>query len=189
MRRFSISKAMAVIALLAANFAGLRAILTSTHYPDQVSFLLSGLLPLVDAQIIGLYLMAMRYRISLRRRIGKTRGGGVPAFTAFSAWVFLILLPTCILVPSEVTLYVGTVLEPIVLLFHSLGFQSQDFEGPFFQFVVAPFLLGAVLSGPPLVLALTFGWLSRGYELVIAPRPDSRTPPTRSHGDSAETQS
>ena len=64
MPRFSISVAMAVVALAVANCAALR-----VAYLDDSGVFLIGLLPLLDAQIIGLYyLMASRYGISLRRR-------------------------------------------------------------------------------------------------------------------------
>jgi hypothetical protein len=73
MPRFSISVAMAVIALAAANCAAIRVAAIRVVFLDQGGLdynhvLLLGLWPLVNAQIIGLYLLATRYRISLQRR-------------------------------------------------------------------------------------------------------------------------
>ena len=66
MPRFSISIVMAVVALAAANCAVIRAVFPGDRVWDGFGIVVVGLLPLLDAQVIGLYLLASRYRISLR---------------------------------------------------------------------------------------------------------------------------
>jgi hypothetical protein len=83
--RFSISNSMAVVALAAANCAALRAVLPARGNWDGCGLYFVGLLPLLNAQIIGLYLIAARYRISMRRRRGQDRVGAVPTLVAANA--------------------------------------------------------------------------------------------------------
>src|ERR1700733_14225977 len=93
MPRFSISVALAVIALAAANCAALR-----IAYLDDSGVFLIGLLPLLNAQIIGLYyLIASRYRISLRRRRRREQVGFAPIFVAVNALALLVSITVSVL--------------------------------------------------------------------------------------------
>ncbi len=85
MPRLSISRAMAVVAIVAANCAALRAVLPEHGGLDLYQVFLVGLLPLFNAQIIGVYLISTRYRISLRRRMAQEAVGFAPAFAIANA--------------------------------------------------------------------------------------------------------
>ena len=66
--------------------------------------------------------------------------------------------------------YLQFVLLPVDVFFRSLGLQDRDYSSEFFMFIPLPLLVGATMSGPPLVLALIFGWLSSLYRVVIKSR-------------------
>ena len=101
-RRFSIAKAMVVIALVAANCAAVRACFAEDGEEQFPRRLLGGLLPLANAQIIWLYLVARRYRISLRWRAHNWRGRCVVVFGMLNALAIVLLTAACILAPLPV---------------------------------------------------------------------------------------
>ena len=170
MPRFSISVAMAVVALAAANCAALR-----VAYLDDSGVFLIGLLPLLDAQIIGLYyLMASRYRISLRRR-RREQFGFAPFFVAVNALAFLVSITFCVLAPTVMTAYLGYVLASLEP-FLALGVQPALYVSLLFREVVGLLLVGALMSGPPLVLGSIFSWVSSRYKLVVVSRPRRALP-------------
>lgn len=105
MPRFSIFHAMAVVGLVAANCAAIRAVMPGKGGWDGFNVIVVGLLPLLDAQIIGLYLVASRYAISLRRRTRQERIGVAPAFIAANAPAFLATLTACVFAPAGVMPY------------------------------------------------------------------------------------
>jgi hypothetical protein len=174
MPRFSISVAMAVVALAAANCAALR-----VAYLDDSGVFLIGLLPLLNAQIIGLYYMiASGYRISLRRRRRREQVGFSPIFVAVNALALLVSITVCVLAPAVMIAYLGYVLgslEP----FLALGLQPALYVSLLFREVVGLLLVGALMSGPPLVLGSIFSWVSSRYKLVVVSRPRPVVPPTR----------
>jgi hypothetical protein len=170
MSRFSISKAMQMIALIAGNLAALRALILDPH--SVLLNLLVGLLPLANSVIIGLYLLVRSHR-PLRRT---ARGYGVIAFTAFTGLSLMILLVASASATDRVSDWVVTALDPVDHWLISSGYELHDLETPLFKIVVIPFLVGAVLSGPPLMLGLMSGWLANRYNLVVARR--SNPPPT-----------
>jgi hypothetical protein len=177
MRGFSISKAMLVIALIAENFAAVRALNPEPIAPGVLPLLLTGLLPLVDAQIIGLYLIVRRYRFALRRRTGTGFGAGVLAFSVFNATSLILLIAACVNAPERFARNLDFFLDPIGQWFRSVGYTQQDFEAPRFRLLVGPLFIGAAMSGPPVILGLLLGWLANRYELVIDRRPETRRTP------------
>jgi hypothetical protein len=188
MPRFSISVAMAVIALAAANCAAIRVVFLDHGGLDYNHVFLLGILPLVNAQIIGLYLLATRYRISLQRRTPQSWVSLVPAFAVVNALALFATITTCVMAPDAVMAYLEYVLKPVEFFLLSLGFQPADHEHPMIQLAV-PLLVGTALSGPPSLLALLVSWASSRYQFVIVPRPDSAMPATRAAAEPAETRS
>jgi hypothetical protein len=174
MPRFSISVAMAVVALAAANCAALR-----VAYLDDSGVFLIGLLPLLNAQIIGLYyLIGLRYRISLRRRRQREQVGFAPIFVAANALALLVSITVCVLAPTVMIAYLRYVLgslEP----FLALGVQPAPYVSLLFREVVGLLLVGALMSGPLLVLGSIFSWVSSRYKIVVVSRPRQVVPPAR----------
>jgi hypothetical protein len=189
MSRFSISIAMAVIALAAANCAAFRALLPSVGTQKFPGILFIGLFPLANAQIVGLYLLASRCRISFRHRTPEERNGFAPAFVALNTLMLLASVTACLVAESKLMDYLGFSLSPFGMLLRSLGLQQTDFESPFFQWTVVPICLGAVVSGPPLLVVLVLSWLLSRYKFVIAPEPGPTSELTRVNEDSGETRS
>jgi hypothetical protein len=170
LQRFSIFKAMAVVALAAVNFAAIRAVLPGRGHWEPNGIFLVGLLPLANAPIIAILLLALRYHSSLRRRPLEERVGMMPAFAVASALTLIVWITACVFAPEGVLQYLQFVLVRVDGFIRSLGFQDRDYSSEFFQFIPLPLLVGATMSGPPLVLALILGWFSSRYRVVITPR-------------------
>jgi hypothetical protein len=177
MRSFSISRAMLVIALIAGNFAAVRALNPKPTVPGILPLLLAGLLPLADAQIIGLYVIARRYRFTLRRRTGIGYGAGVLAFSVFNAVSLILLIAACVIAPEDIARPLDFLFGPIGKWLRSLGYTPQDFDAPRFTFFVIPSIVAAAMSGPPMVLGLLLGRWANRYELVIRRRSEVRPAP------------
>jgi hypothetical protein len=188
MPRFSIAVAMAVVALAAANFAAIRAMFPDHGGLDYYRVFLLGLWPLVNAQIIGLYLLATRYRISLQRRTPHAWVSLVPVFAVANALALFATIAVCVMAPDAVMAYLEYVLKPVEFFFLSLGFQPADQEHPIIRLAL-PLLVGAALSGPPSLLALIFSWVSSWYRFVVVPRARPAMPATRSAADPCEAHS
>jgi hypothetical protein len=172
MARFSILMAMAVVALVAANLGLARAVVPDVGTINNITWLfVVGLLPLVDAQIIGVYcLIAPRYRIWLRRRAPEEWIGFAPIFTVLNGLALAIAIGICVMASDAAIGYLQYVGEPIGAFLESLPLEREIWHHPIVRFVESS-LVGAVMSGPPLIFALTMSWLSRRYKLVIVPRP------------------
>src|SRR5262249_54954942 len=127
MRSFSISRAMLAIALIAGNFAAVRALNPKPVVPGILPLMLAGLLPLVDAQIIGLYVIARRYRFALRRRTGTGYGVGVLVFSVFNAASLILLIAACMIAPEDFAWHLDFLFDPIGKWFRSLGYTPQNF--------------------------------------------------------------
>lgn len=188
MPRFSISIAMAVVALVAVNCAILQAVVPFHGGWGGFGVVLVGLLPLLNAQIIGLCLVTSQYRISLRRRTQQERVGVAPAFVAVNALALLATIVACVMAPAGVMPYLEYVLGPVEKLFRSMGFQGGDFDSPFFQLFALPLLLGAAMSGLQLLLALMVGRILSRYKLVIISRSGAAMPRDPAASDPRETQ-
>jgi hypothetical protein len=188
MPRFSIFHAMAVVGVVAANCAAIRAVMPSNGGWDGFYIIVVGLLPLLDAQIIGLYLVISRYGISLRRRTRQERVGVAPPFVAANALALLAAITACVMAPAGVMPYLEFVLWPVEMCCRSMGFQNGDFDSPFFRFFGIPLLVGAALSGPPLMVALLVGWVSSRYKLVVVSRPGPAMPRETAVADSGEAE-
>ena len=188
MPRFSIFHAMAVVGLVAANCAAIRAVMPGKGGWDVFNVIVVGLLPLLDAQIIGLYLVASRYAISLRRRTPQERIGVAPAFSAANTLALLATLTACVFAPAGVMPYLEYVLWPAEMCFRAMGFQIDAFDSPLFGFFGIPLLVGAALSGPPLLLAFLVGWVLSRYKLVVVGRPGPAMPRETAAADSGEAE-
>jgi hypothetical protein len=171
-RRFSIAKVMALIALIAANCTAVRACYSHNDIKPVRGILVGGLLPLVNAQIICLFVLARRYRISLRRRTQNCHRKFAFVFATLNALMLLSLTAACVLAPLPAADIVELVLTPLEPWFNSLARQKS--LSWLTQFVVLPLLVAVVLSGPPLLLTLVISWLSSHFEWIIV---DRKAPP------------
>jgi hypothetical protein len=167
-RRFSIAKVMAVIALIAANSAVLRACYSEIGRDSVRSFLLGGLLPLVNAQIVCLFVLARRYRISLRRRTPNRYRSFAFVFAILNAVAILFLTTVRVLAPLPAADLIQFALHPLEPWFNSL--PQQNSRSWLTQFVVVTLLVAVALSGPPLLVTLVISWLSSRYEWVVVDR-------------------
>jgi hypothetical protein len=188
MPRFSISTAMSVVALAAANCAVIRAVFPGGRVWDGFGIVVVGLLPLLDAQVIGLYLLASRYRIALRRRAPQEHGGAAPAFAAANALALVAVATACAAAPAGVMPYLENVLAPVDACLRSVGLEKVLYDSPFFRSFAIPALVGAALSGPPLLLPLMLSWIWRRYTVVITPCPGPASPSVDSLDNPSETQ-
>ncbi len=169
MHRMSISKTMLLIAIVAGNFAALRFLNPRAVVPGILTLLLAGLLPLVNAQIICLYLIVRRYRFALRRRARNGYGVGVLVFSIFNAFALTFLLILCFAAPEHLAVGLDYFFGLGIWLL-SVDYQPKDFDAPHFQFFVMPLIAATYLSGPSLLLGFVIGWLSNSFELVVTPR-------------------
>jgi hypothetical protein len=180
MPRFSIFKAMLLVALVAGNFAAVRSLDPKAEVPGILTLLMTGLLPLVDAQIIGLYLIARRYRFVVKKRTPNGNGLGVVVFSLFNAFALIFLFALCFAAPDQLAVGLDYVFGPFGALFRSMGYEGRDFEAPYFQFFVIPLIAAMLLSGPALLLGLTIGRFTNGFELLVT----LRAPTTQIDGES-----
>src|SRR5207248_284734 len=116
--------------------------------PGILTLLLAGLLPLVNAQIIGLYLIVRRYRFALKRRAQNGYGVGVFVFLIFNALALSVLFALCFVAPELLGVGLDYLFAPLGAWLLSIGYQPKDFEAPHFQFLVIPLIAAIVLSGP-----------------------------------------
>ena len=170
MRRISILEAMLIVVFVAAHLAVLRILISTLDGPGFLLALLVGLLPLAEAQLIGLYLTAKRYRLTLKRRNDSSRGINVIAFSAFNAIALILLGVAGFADPQKVGRQSRVLFDPVSNWFRWLGYTHEDFAAPYFRLFVSPLILGTMMSGPPLLLSLAFGWLVGRYELVVTRR-------------------
>jgi hypothetical protein len=174
--RSSIFRAMAVVALVAVNLAVLPALgpfPLDALYPDASPIFLVGLLPLINAQFVGLYcLTASRQRILRRRRASPMRIRLAATFVAVNALALGIAIAASAIAPRRMMFYLGFVGD---LIYETKSWRFIE-ELPFGQLVGTSLVLGAVMSGPPLIMTLTTSWLACRYEFVIVRRP-GETPP------------
>ena len=139
MRRISISEAMLVVAFVAAHLVLLRFLISTLQSGFHLT-LLVGLLPLAEAQLIGLYLTAKRYRLTLKRRNDSYRGINVIAFSAFNA-IALILLRR-LRRPAEGRTAVSRPFRPSQQLVPLVGIYPRGFRGSILPVICVPLNLG-----------------------------------------------
>jgi hypothetical protein len=84
--------------------------------------------------------------------------------------------------------YLEYVLAPIDACFRSVGLQKVLYDSPFFRSFAIPALVGAALSGPPLLLAFMLSWIWRRYRVVITPRPGPMPPSVEIAANPTEPQ-
>lgn len=158
MRRYSIGKLMLLVAVLAANFALGRYLLAQED--DIQRMCLAGLLPLIDAQLVGLYLLLARHRVALRRR----RGSPLPAFVVVATLGLGVMLALCLAAP-------GLVVDGIELTWAQIDtvFDIDSISDDQSALVLAGSLC-LVISGPAVLAALLVGGVMARYRLVVVPR-------------------
>jgi len=147
------------------------------------------MLPLANAAIIAVYLLALRYRLSLRCRSHRERIGILPGFAIASSLALIALIVARVFAQEEVLQYLQFVLRPVDVFLRTVGFSDRDYDREVFRFVPMPLLLGASLSGPALLLALAVGWVSNRYRLMITHRKGAVPAAIEAAVDSVETQS
>ena len=168
MRRFSISKLMIFVGLMAANFWAIRLLLGRTLGHAAIWQLLAGLLPLVDAAVVSTYLLTRSYRIRLRRR-GRGKIRFLTSF-AITCWVLATLPVLSFFVAQDAYQRVLEVLAlPIEPAFRSLGLDPLS-DTPLNRYVLESIFLGLLISGPPLLLAGLWALVRSRVELTVEPR-------------------
>jgi hypothetical protein len=161
---------MAVVAIIAINCAVIRFLLPGQATLQVSEICLAGLLPLANAALIAVYLLALRYRISLRRRSHRERIGMLPGFAIASSLALIVMIAVRVFAEEEVLQYLQFILRPVDVFLRSMGVSDRDYDGAVFRFVPMPLLLGASLSGPALLIALAVGWVSNRYRVMITQR-------------------
>ncbi len=164
MRHLSIARLMGLVALLGINFAALKMLLPKEEpsWPLHVA----GFLPLLDIQLIALYVTAGRFRVAIRRR---------PAgrfWPAMAAACFPTTLAAGILVafaPGLLIDYVELAFRLFARVLLAAGI-STTFDSSFERWVVLPAVLGVAISGPLIVLAIVLAVALRRFRLVVTPR-------------------
>jgi hypothetical protein len=172
MPRFSISVAMTVVALAAANCAIIRLVVPFWSEPGFWAVFLLGLLPLVDAQIISVFwLFTAKYRIYLQRRRPRERVGFGAAFAVVNTLMLFGLIVACVFASTPVVVYMSFVAEPVLNFVQSVAFPGESgTNSPMFKMIVYPLLAGTTLSGPPLLFGLAISWAMSRYKLIVERR-------------------
>jgi hypothetical protein len=164
MHRLSLSKALLLIALIAANLAALKALNPKAEIPGTHPLLLAALLPLANAQIVSFYFLARRYRLIVRRRPHRFN---TAIFCIVNLLALVTLFTVCIAAPEMVAVWIFAPLEPPAKKLGAMGYGPQ-LESAAAETFLIPAICGVILSGPALSLGLAVGWLLGGYEVVIS---------------------
>ncbi len=162
---------MLLIALVAINIAALRFLLPPSTMPFLLWTLLAGLLPLADALIVSVYLVALRYRATLVRRSRQEPARFAPAFAASCAVFLSASLAVCLCVPESYEYYPTWAAQPADHYLDRLGVSTRT-ETPLLRYALRPMFLGVLLSGPPLVMAAASACVLSRFTLVVTPRAD-----------------
>lgn len=170
MRRFTIGKLMAAVALAAANFWAIRALLAADVPQSPTRQMFAGLLPLLDAAAVAGYLTIARHRLALQRRPPGPRGRFAAVFCLAGVGLFLALVVACVFADDTLLAYVMATVGPFERALRSLGVDTVS-DSPVLRYGLLPACLGVVLSGPPLILSWAVALLASRYQLVVAARP------------------
>jgi hypothetical protein len=156
MRRSSISGLMALVALLAADFAVIRVVLVP--FDDMTWVVLGSLFPLVNALLAGLHFLVTRYRLTVRRREGRQRFA--PAFVVASSLGLVVALCAGARFP-----------------FHFMGLIADFMDGidwflnaPEAELAFRIVLICVATSGPALLFALVAAVIFGRFTVVVTPR-------------------
>ncbi len=171
MRRPSIAELMILIALLAANFALLRFLLSASRGGQNWHYQLpAGLLPLADSFLLAVYLLLRRNRVSLRLRPEQEPGCfAVPFITTVALFLAFVILSFTYAYESFVAL-LRVVSDPAYPMFKSLTGVEVDMDTPVDRYVIGPIFLGVTLSAPPLIVALAIATVWSRFKVVVTPR-------------------
>jgi hypothetical protein len=166
---------MAVVALVAANLAALRALEPPSSAPG---LFLVGLLPLIDAQLIGVYCLVSRQRISPRNGASQDVITAAATFAAVNLLVLCIAIAICAIAQGAVMAY----LRRIDMQVSSTQTWSLIAKQPLGQVVALSLVLGTVISAPPLILSVATSWLLVRCRVIIVRRHTPATPTRNSTG-------
>ena len=97
------------------------------------------------------------------------------------------LFVLCFVAPELLAVGLDYLFAPVGACFLSMGYRSQDFDAPHFQFFVIPLIAATLLSGLALLLGFMIGWLTNRFEMVVTVRHGSGVSPRESIADSVET--
>jgi hypothetical protein len=149
--RFSIASIMAVIGIVAIDFAAIRAML---GYPELGLFVL-GVVPMANALAVGIL-------------IGQQRPGSRPFLIGFEAFgvmamaLFVAFASTAPVGYGPINSYLALLILPMDKII------SPD--RPLVYFPIACFVIVVMLAWPQVAFALLGGFLSRRYEITISRR-------------------
>lgn len=164
----SISGFMALILLLAVNLASARLLAPSASGRQEWEAISMGLMPLLNVVLIGLWALVPRYDFAVEKRPPSDRGRLFPPFVAASA-VLLVTLAVANWVSWphlwDYIEFAARVIGRVVP-----GIKQLDESVLLHRFALIPAILGILISGPPLLLALAWGFVARHFRLVITPR-------------------
>ena len=159
---FRISFLLWVVVLAAFNFVVLRHFKQLENAGNQVMILI-GLMPLFDLFILASYLaVTKRYRFSLvecdvPRRL-------TPLIAAWSGGFLLLGTMLCLVATEGILHLIEFFFTPILPAVEAAHLQ------PDLQESLAGGLLGLLMSGPPILLALLLAYIGSSYRLVVTPR-------------------
>ncbi len=163
MRRSSILDLMGLVALLAASLALGRYLLTRE---DNLTLMaLTGLLPLLDAQLVAVYLVLWGNWVAIHRLAGRF----VPVFAFVSSLALMAAFLVCLLAPK---LFKGLIEWSWSELDDYLPLDAIS-DG--WANLVMAASLCAVVSLPPLLLSLVVAAVMSRFQPVNTPRSASRS--------------
>jgi hypothetical protein len=171
MRRPSIADLMILIALLAANFAILRFLLSASRGGQNWHYQLpAGFVPLADSFLLAVFLLLRRNRVSLRQRPKHEPGCfAVPFISTVALFLALVILSVFYAYESFVLL-LRVVSDPAYPMFKSLTGVEVDMDTSVDRYVIGPIFLGVTLSAPPLIIALAVAAVWSRFKVVVTPR-------------------
>ena len=111
---------------------------------------------------------------------------GVFVFSIFNAFALTILFILCFVAPDLLGVGLDYLFAPVGAWLLSMGYQTKDFDAPYFQFFVIPLIAATLLSGPALLLGLMVGWLTNSFEMVVTVRHGPGFPAAENIADSVE---
>jgi hypothetical protein len=171
--RVSITGLMVLVAVVAADFAALRAIASVGIFPTRIVLL--GALPMANA--LAVYLVVVASRLA---KHGEVALSGV-AFLLVGGTAILLLVSIANLAPLAFYDYIDLTASPLQDLCHRLWLTQAQRDliargtmmpplrtvGTRFVHPIQALLAGAVVTPPLLIPALLAGWATRGHRLKL----------------------
>jgi hypothetical protein len=139
------------------------------QFSDGYELFALGLLPLLIIPLFGLFLLTVRARISVRRRVPGERGMFLLVFTLGSVIGLFAALSAIIHAPEVVIAYVEFCAYPVDILIRqmAINWNSGNASDLFFRYGFFPISFIFLLSGPPLAIAYILGRMSNRYTYSI----------------------